>query len=264
MNLNQAFDDLAQQNRITAGSEWSQGRSLFGGVTAALMLAKVQHILDKPRRLRSLTVNFVAPIDAAEAVELDAEILRVGKSVVQGEVHLQQNGETAAVLLASFGEKRESKAVQDALPPAPVWIPPQEIESKKDLSGLQLPFLRYLDLRWAEGAEAFTAAQEASFGAYTRFQNQQGAFKLPHLIALADGFPPSPSVLIGHIAPTSSLTWTLELLNEPPQDISLDDFWQYQVRTDYAAEGYGHSEAKMWDKHGTLTLISRQTVTVFG
>lgn len=120
-----------------------------------------------------------------------------------------------------------------------------------------------MDLRWAEGAEAFSGADKATFGAYIRCQNQNGDFTLPHLIAMADGFPPAPSVLLDKIVPMSSLTWTLELLHEPV-NISLADFWQYQVHTDYAAEGYGHCEARMWDKNGQLCLISRQTVTVFG
>lgn len=262
MDLNQAFEALETANDITVGADWFQGRSLFGGVTAALMLAKLQHILDKPRRLRSLTVSFVGPINAAEAVHLHARVLRVGKSVLQGEVHLTQDGDVLAVLLASFGEARESKAVQAAATSAPQWQPPQDLPTRRDLSGLELAFLHYLDLRWAEGAQAFSGAQRASFGAYTRFRNQSGVFTLAHLVALADGFPPAPSVLIDGVAPMSSLTWTLELLHEP-QDITLDDFWQYQVHTDYAAEGYGHTEARMWDKNGVLTLISRQTVTVF-
>lgn len=262
MDLNQAFEALKTQNDTTVGADWFQGRSLFGGVTAALMLVKLQYILDKPRRLRSLTVNFVGPINAAEAVHLDARVLRVGKSVLQGEVHLTQGGDVLAVLLASFGEARESKAVQKASTPAPTWQPPQDLPTQRDLGGLELAFLHYLDLRWAEGAQAFSGAESASFGAYTRFQNQQGEFTLAHLVALADGFPPAPAVLIDGIAPMSSLTWTLELLHEP-QGITLDDFWQYEVHTDYAAEGYGHTEARMWDKNGMLTLISRQTVTVF-
>lgn len=262
MDLNQAFELLKTRDDITVGADWFQGRSLFGGVTAALMLAKLQHILDKPRRLRSLTVNFVGPVNAAEAVHLHARVLRVGKSVLQGEVHLTQGGDVLAVLLASFGEARESKAVQTVSTPAPQWQPPQDLPTQRDLGGLELAFLHYLDLRWAEGAQAFGGAKRASFGAYTRFQNQSGAFTLAHLIALADGFPPAPSVLLDQIAPMSSLTWTLELLHEP-QGISLDDFWQYEVHTDYAAEGYGHTEARMWDKNGVLTVISRQTVTVF-
>lgn len=262
MDLNQAFEVLKTRNDITVGADWFQGRSLFGGVTAALMLAKLQHILDKPRRLRSLTVNFVGPVNAAEAVHLDARVLRVGRSVVQGEVHLTQGGEVLAVLLASFGEARESKAVQTATTPAPTWQPPQDLQSQRDFGGWGLAFLNYLDLRWAEGAQVFSGAQRASFGAYTRFQNQSGAFTVAHLVALADGFPPAPATLLNDTAPVSSLTWTLELLHEP-QDISLDDYWQYAVHTDYAAEGYGHTEVRMWDKNGVLALISRQTVTVF-
>ena len=53
MDLNQAFSALKHSNEITVGTAWFQGRSLFGGVTAALMLAKLQHILEQPRRLRS-------------------------------------------------------------------------------------------------------------------------------------------------------------------------------------------------------------------
>ena len=263
MDLNQAFSALKHSNQITVGAAWFQGRSLFGGVTAALMLAKLKHILEQPRRLRSLSVSFVAPIDAAAPITVEAQVLRQGKSVLQGEVHIRQNGTVAAVMLASFGEARESQALQTHSTPAPQWQKPENLSSKKDLNGLELPFLHYLDLRWAEGSEAFSGANKATFGAYIRCQNQNGDFTLPHLIAMADGFPPAPSVLLDKIVPMSSLTWTLELLHEPV-NISLDDFWQYQVHTDYAAEGYGHCEARMWDKNGQLCLISRQTVTVFG
>ncbi|STZ76596.1 acyl-CoA thioesterase [Bergeriella denitrificans] len=263
MDLNRLFETLKTAGSVTPGEAWSQGRSLFGGLTAALMLAKLQHILDSPRRLRSLTVYFVGPVDAREPVYLEARILRVGKSVLQGEVHLLQEGGVRAVLLAAYGEARHSAARHTTLLPAPQWQPPQNLSRKQDLNGLELPFLRDLDLRWAEGAEAFSGAEQASFGAYTRLRNQSGAFTLPHLLVLADGFPPAPSVLLNRIAPMSSLTWTLELLHEL-ENISMDDFWQYRVETDHAAEGYGHTEAKMWDAHGNLTLISRQTVTVFG
>ena len=99
MDLNQAFSALKHNNQITVGAAWFQGRSLFGGVTAALMLAKLQHILEQPRRLRSLSVSFVAPIDAAAPITVEAQVLRQGKSVLQGEVHIRQNGAVAAVML---------------------------------------------------------------------------------------------------------------------------------------------------------------------
>ena len=38
----------------------------------------------------------------------------------------------------------------------------------------------------------------------------------------------------------------------------------YEVRTDHAGHGYGHTHAHVWRPDGTLVAISRQTVTVFG
>lgn len=263
MGLNQAFEYLREHDRIVVGADWFQGRSLFGGVTAALMLVRLQHILDKPRQLRSMTVNFVGPVDAAAELILEARILRVGKSVLQGEVYLKQNDNVYAVLLAAFGEPRLSDVQQPAPAFAEKWPLPEQLAPAEDLNGLALPFLRYLDLRWAAGAEAFSGAKLAEFGAYTRLREQSGAFTLAHLVVLADGFPPAPSVMLDKIAPLSSLTWTLECVRQP-EDMDMADFWRYQVHTDAAADGYGHTEARMWDKYGRLTLISRQTVTVFG
>lgn len=262
MNLNQTFAELAHNDHVQLDPSWAQGRAHFGGLTAGLMLAKLQHFIGQPRRLRSATINFVGPMDCSKSVELQCQILRVGQSVLQGQVHLWQDGAVQAVLLAAFGQARPSAAICAAHYPAPTYPPVEQLPPLPDNLPYLPRFLQHIDLRWAEGALPFSGAKQANFGGYLRFKDQQGACSVPHLLTLADGFPPALTTLTAAPAPASSLTWTFELLNEI-ENIDCSDFWTYRVITDQAAEGYGHSEAKMWDKTGRLLVISRQTCTVF-
>lgn len=261
MNLTQMFRHLAENDSIALSPAWTQGRAHFGGLTGGLMLAKLQHFIGTPRRLRSLTVSFVGPMDLTQPAEFECRILRVGKSVLQGEVHLSQCGNVQAVLLAAFGEARESRAVFRADVPPPQFPPAESLPGLPEMP--QMPaFLQNIDLRWAEGPWPFTAAARADFGGYFRLKNPGGEFSLPHLLTLADAFPPSLTVLADRIVPASSLTWTFELI-EDVDGVGAEDFWTYRVRTDAAGEGYGHSEAKIWNPQGRLCAISRQTCTVF-
>ena len=43
-----------------------------------------------------------------------------------------------------------------------------------------------------------------------------------------------------------------------------DTHWVYAVHTDHAADGYAHTDARIWHPDGRLVAISRQTVAVFG
>lgn len=263
MNLSETFASLAHQDTVQLNPTWAQGRALFGGLTGALMLAKLQHFIGEPRRLRSMTVSFVAPIDTAGEISLHPSILRVGKYVLQGEVKMYQNGEVQAVLLASFGEARETTAQQRNRKNRPSLPPAEQIAALQVPPHLVPAFMQHTDIRWAYGSPPFSGAEFADYGGYMRLKNQTGKFELAHLVTLGDAFPPSICALLKQPAPLSSLTWTLELI-ESLDNPNMEDFWQYDVQTDFAAEGYAHNLAHIWDKHGRLVAISRQTMTAFG
>ncbi|MDO5638751.1 MAG: thioesterase family protein [Neisseria sp.] len=262
MDLNQTFRRLADHDTVALDPSWAQGRAAFGGLTAALMLVKLQHAIGSARVLRSFSASFVGPIDTGGEITLSARVLRVGKSVVQGEAHLLQNGEVRAAMLASFGEARESAVYVPYGIRRPRWPAPESVPPLPEKGAGMPAFLHHIDLRWAYGPLPYSGADNADFGGYMRLKNQQGDFTLAHLVALVDAWPPAVTTLLKTPAPASSLTWTLELLQEP-QEAAMADFWQYQVHTDFCRDGYGHTDARVWDKHGNPILISRQTVTVF-
>ncbi|MFT4941090.1 MAG: acyl-CoA thioesterase [Paraglaciecola sp.] len=63
-------------------------------------------------------------------------------------------------------------------------------------------------------------------------------------------------------APASSMSWKVEFIH-PHSTFQPTDWFAYQAQTRQAADGYGHTEANIWDAKGKLIAVSRQTVTIF-
>ena len=82
------------------------------------------------------------------------------------------------------------------------------------------------------------------------------------LLALVDAWPPVSLTLLSAPAAASSLTWTVEFIDDASL-FGTDEWWSYLANIEFAADGYHHIEAKLWRPDGKLASISRQTVTVF-
>ncbi len=72
---------------IEVPEQWGQGRAVFGGMASALALAHLITELPANIPLRSVSVSFVAPLNAGAAT-VSRRILRQGKSVVQAMVEM--------------------------------------------------------------------------------------------------------------------------------------------------------------------------------
>ena len=101
MSLEALFQQIEQQEHIDIPKGWLQGRTIFGGLVAGMLVHKaVTTINDVTKKLLSCSVTFVGPVDDVQ-VKLTAEILRQGKSVTTIEVRLWQN-ETVQSILVVF------------------------------------------------------------------------------------------------------------------------------------------------------------------
>lgn len=254
------FTSLENKDTVEIPAGWAQGRATYGGLVAALLFARIATQVAAGSVLRSATVSFVGPV-AVGAATVQARVLRQGKSVTQAEAHLLQNGEVMAVMLASFGTPRES-ALHVTAPPPPAFKAPDESLALPVVPGITPEFLQHFDLRWAHGDFPFTGSKLAELGGWMRLKEGRGALDYADLFLLVDAWPPALLPLVKGPAPGSTLCWTLEPVYLPAQK-SAQQWWQYLARTDYAADGYGHAEAKIWDDAGRLVAISRQSVVVF-
>lgn len=239
---------------------WGQGRALFGGLVGAVLYDHLEKSVGAGRMLRSFSLSFVAPA-APGPVTLTSEVFREGKSVMQAMVTARQDGQVVAAMLASLGAARES-AVKVAAPVMPAMKAPEDSFSLPNIKGVTPDFLEHFDMRYANGKPPYSGSDEANFTGYMGFREAPAAMSTAALIALVDTWPPSVLSMLRTPAPASSLTWTMELLDDPASRPA-DTLWRYQVDTDQCSEGYGQSRATIWDADGRAVALSRQTFTVF-
>ena len=253
--------DQAASGDVHVEPGWGQGRATYGGLVGGLMHSAVLAQLPAPAPLRSLTVNFVAPV-APGAADARVQILRSGKSATQAMVTLEQEGAVVAAGLAAFGAARESTVSVEPSVVMPTLPEPSTIEPWPYVAGMSPDFFQHIEMRLADGGMPFAGAQTSHMQGWMRFREAPPVFDERHFVSLADAWPPAVLQMLGTPAPGSSLTWTLEIVDDVTAEP--DTHWVYAVHTDHAADGYAHTDARIWHPDGRLVAISRQTVAIFG
>ncbi|MCF2856062.1 thioesterase family protein [Pseudoalteromonas sp. SMS1] len=265
------FDSLIssqqlQENpcQLTVPETWSQGRTVFGGLSAALMMKHMYlHINDSERNMLSFSCNFVAPLLAQTPFHISTKTLRSGKSVTQVETTITQNDSVCLVSLGCFGVHRNSK-INVATIDTPQKLS-SEINNKQTLKyveGLFPAFIQNIDLNLQHGAMPFSGANCTEIHGWMRFkQHSKNTLNELHVLALADAWPPTLLQLCDAPSPASTVSWYIEFIQ--PLALKGSQWLGYQVLTHQANGGYGTEDAKIFSQSGELLALSRQTVAVF-
>lgn len=244
---------------IPAG--WAQGRATFGGLVAALMQTHLEQTVAAGRPLRSAAISFVGPA-ASGPISLRSELIRSGKSALQAECRALQGDQVVAILLAGFGQARESR-IGVAAPAAPTFKSVADSPRLPWLPGVTPEFTQHFEFAWSHGDLPFTGGSKGDIGGWVRLRESAGlATGAALLMALVDAWPPAPVPLFQGPAPASTMTWTLDLPPLAPL-AQPGDWWQYEARTVTAAEGYAVTRASLWTSDGTLAAVSQQHVAIF-
>lgn len=265
MSLLPLYQQIAQQQEwIEIPSGWLQGRTVFGGLIAGLMIQKALTIVQDPaKQLLSCSITFVGPVEQGQA-KLSAEILRQGKSVTTLEIRLWQGDAVQSILVASFGLQRESRIQVENLPPVPDYPLPEQLDKSVYIEGLMPQCLQQFELCWAEGSFPMAASKLPDFGGWSRFAPSLHAdrdMQLGDLFALMDVWPPGVLPMFKRPAPASSLSWHITYLH--PIAHQIHDWFKYKVVTEFADHGYSTEYAYLWDRENRLIAVLRQTVAVF-
>ncbi len=248
---------------VTIPAAWSQGRSCFGGLMAALQFEAMRAKVPVDRAIRSLSICFVGPAATEVPISFEVEVLREGKAVTQVLGRAVQNGETMTLIQGSFGASRASMVAVQA-DPAPLFNPVDAIPPFPFIAGIMPEYLRFMDMRWALGGLPFSNTRSEAVGGYARLRDvEEETLTEAHLLAIVDAWPPAVLPHLNKPAPASSLSWTIEFV-QPLPEMTTHDWTQYRALIEHARDGYGHVPAAVWTPKGELLAISRQTVTVFG
>ena len=263
MSLTRLFREIEQQEWIDLPEGWLQGRTIFGGLAAGVLMHKALCTIgDESKRLLSCSITFVGPVQAGKA-RITAEILRQGKSVTTLEVRLWQENAVQSILIASFGTDRESSIHVRQEPVIPAY-PFADQLAPLPFAKMMPECYQHFDLRWAEGKFPMMGSPSPDFGGWARFSPEEQANRkmtLPDFVTLTDIWPPGVLSMFKTLAPASSLTWHITFIHSLKEQ--LHDWFKYKVMTEYAEHGYATEQAYVWNEQDQLLAICRQTVTVF-
>jgi acyl-CoA thioesterase II len=268
MHIDTLLNSVKQQTKtqdgsilLSVASSWTQGRTLYGGISASLVYQAMREAVDNNKIMRSLSTNFIGPVESDSEFSISVEVLREGTNVTQVVGRLIQDNKVAVMSQSSFGIDRQSKVhVSNEIQHTMDY--PQKPNSMPQISKVTPKFLEHFELEKTKGGWPFTDKKESDIHGWMRFKNQPSDITDAHLVALIDIWPPTVLQMLRWPAMASTMNWNLEFIH-PHQKMTGNDWFAYQAQTRQAADGYAHTEANIWDKHGALVAISRQVVAVF-
>lgn len=235
---------------------WGQGRTLYGGMTAALALHAALRLeaIDAP--LRSALVAFVGPAEGA--LEARVDVLRRGRNVSFLSVDVRAEKGVAARCVFAFGGARPSM-FDHQFASMPEGLPaPQAAREIMRNSGPG--FAQRFEVRHARGERPFSSAASPGSALWVRHRDRAASWP-EGIVALADMPPPAVLPMFREFAPISSMTWQLNLLiDEPPPP---DAFLLLDTRAENAAHGYASQDMFIWTEDGRLVGAGRQSVAIF-
>lgn len=261
MLFHEFLQHVRSQSTVQLPDNWMQGRTVFGGISAAAMLEALLKLVPDGRMPRTLTISFVGPLEPGP-VELRTEVYRSGKHVTQAQAWLSQKGEVQGTLLASFGSGRESM-LNIGNGPVPVVAEPASAMQLPNVPGITPQFTEHFEYRWLSPYLPMSGKGDGVLSGWMRFREPEPALGFSHVLAMLDAWPVACFSLFQRPAPFSSLSWTLEFLGEIPAE-SGNDYWLFEDVTDHAVDGYAQTRARLWSPSGQLVALSRQTVSIFG
>lgn len=244
---------------VAVGDDWRQGRTLYGGISAALCLAAAERAFPDLPPLRSAQVSFVGP--ASGQVELRAELLRRGKSAAFVSADLLSDGQIGTRSVFCFGAARPS-AYARAADPAPADLPRPDACAPFFPDGVGPAFRQHFDMRLARGQRPISGAAVPDMWLWARHLDHATPANAIALLALADAPPPAAMSAFTAPAIISSMTWMVDVLDA---EAAVRPGWKLlRSNAETIAEGYSAQAMSIWDEDGRALVAGRQSVAVFG
>ena len=239
-------------------AHWKQGRTAYGGLTSALMLAAAAERFDDLPPLRSALINFVGPV--SDSPRLTANLERQGRNVtsISAGAHIGDQAVGRADFL--FGTTRASKINVDF--PAPNADTPENSEPfTPDAARDMVPqFFHNFDTRLIAGGRPMSG-DEGYIRTWSRHKDPASRTGVESLLCIGDVLPPAAMPLMRSFSPVSSMSWMFNLLTEDPE--TEDGWWHIESRLTAAGGGYSSQVMRIWNTDGELVVEGLQSIAIF-
>ncbi len=237
---------------------WMQGRTTYGGLTAALSLEVARRLVDD-LPIRSAQVAFVGPVGGD--VSIKPTLLRRGKNTAFVSVDITAESGITAQSIFAFGKARDSALSFDDMP-MPTVKGPDEIKSFFR-EGPRPGFTQNFDMKGAIGDPPISGSQSKSIGLWMRHLDGDAPQDATAVLAIADAPPPAVMSMFETPLRISSMTWMAEFMTDDIRT-DADGWWFAQSTAQLARDGYSSQSMRLWNRDGDPILVGRQTIAVFG
>ena len=249
--------DADGTSRVTIPEDWMQGRTTYGGLTAALCLkAALSGAGDRP--IRSAQVAFVGP-SSGELVSVPT-VLREGKNTAFISVRMTGPEGVVAECIFAFGTPRDSSLDFSNMVAPPATLPEETPGFFPD-EHRRPAFSRHFNMRLARGGRPISGAPDGEIVLWMRHKDEAAPMDAVTLLSIADAPPPAALSMLSVPGRISSMTWMAEFLTD---NISTEGGWfQAQHIAQTAQQGYSSQAMRLWNSKGEPMMVGRQTIAVF-
>ena len=240
--------------------DWAQGRTVYGGLQAALAMKAMEAQVEPERLLRTFQAAFIGPVNPG-AITADAAIMRKGKSSTQVSADIEHDDRKHFSALAIFAQERQStiRHLPKAPPPSAAF---EQCEEGRVDDNTYSPFNPHMLSRWPPGLQPYVGATNNRFTVYVRHRDDT-VTSSAHFVALADAIPPIAVTQLKDFAPLSTMTWQLDV-QQPIAALADETWFRFDIEIDACRDGYCTQSTHIWTLAGDLVAVSRQNIAVFG
>jgi acyl-CoA thioesterase len=249
------WDGDVWQHRI--GPDWMQGRTAYGGISAAVALDAALRNHPDGAPLRSAQISFVGPVGGETATS--TRVLRQSRSSRFIAADLSSDAGYGTNAVFSFMPARDSH-LDHAATPEPSVPDPAALVPVPD-HPVRPEFTKKFEMRPAGGPGFGHGKDVGEIITWVRWIDEPTCDPHVAVLALADALPPAALVLFKQFGPISSSTWVQHFLTDHPA--SSDGWWLLVSRTTQAQRGFSAQTMEIWNSDRALVSVGGQGVAIY-
>ena len=233
---------------------WLQGRTAFGGLSAALCLEAAMRSEPDLPPLRSAQIAFIGPVVGDVVVE--TRLLRRGRTAAFIEATLYCEGKPSTRGLFVFMIRIDSEIDLDQTMKADP-IPVDEA----------VPVAKHPDPNFFVNNFALRHSvpksdeRKPEIQRWCCLREREGLHPAVELMAIGDALPPAAMMLAKEFGPISTVNWMVNFLTDQPA--TKDGWWLTRAEADYARNGTSSQAMQVWNTDGQLVMSGFQSVAIF-
>ncbi|MFA7585494.1 MAG: thioesterase family protein [Novosphingobium sp.] len=248
---------------LSIPASWMQGRTAYGGFSAALTVVAgqaaggqgVDEVGLPP--LRSAQFAMIAPVSGMVAVT--AWVVRRGRNATWVQAEITAQGHLAfTASLVFMGAVDSAIHLNDR-------VAPVDIVDVADALPLTITHHTPAFLREnfaARHARPPAGSRQPEMCRWVRLNERAGIDPMVELVLVADSLPPGVMPLLPTPVPVSTMHWQVNLLAPLPR--TADGWWLLRSVGDYAEKGCSSQRMAIWNRAGEPIMAGTQSIAIFG